>query len=51
MVPPHHFTGREIEFNGVAQGALQAKIVNMSFKIAGVDYKREALALPGEKVF
>ena len=51
MVAPDQFTGREIEFNGVAQGALQAKIVNVSFKIAGVDYKREVLALPVEQVF
>ena len=51
MVTPDQFTGREIVFNGVAQGALQAKIVDVTFKIAGVEYKRETLALPGEQIF
>ena len=33
MVAPDQCNGRVIEFNGVTQGALQAKIVNVCFKI------------------
>ena len=51
MVRPEQFTGREVTFNGVAQGTLQTKIVNATLRIAGVNYDREALALQGEQVF
>ena len=51
MVQPDQFTGKVETFNGVAQGALQAKIANIVFSFAGVDHYREALTLLGEQVF
>ena len=51
LVQPDQFTGTVEAFNGVAQGTLQGKIAKVVFRIAGVDYPREALAVPGEQIF
>ena len=51
LVPQEGFTDKDIGFNGVAQGTLQAKLANVCFRIAGVQFQREALAPPGEQVF
>ena len=51
LVQPDQFTGMVEAFNGVAQGTLQGKIAKVVFRIAGVDYSREALAVPGEQIF
>ena len=51
LVQPDPFTVTVEAFNWVAQGTLQGKIAKVVFRIAGVDYPREALAVPGEQIF
>ena len=51
LVQPDQFTGTVETFHGVAVGVLKGKLANVVFKVAGVEYQREALTLPCDQIF